>query len=76
MSAYQNHAGYTRYPGEIEQAIGKLLIANRDTINITGLGFADRMQVVALFHEYSMGCAQRGLVEARDALDIPETGVV
>ena len=76
MSAYQNHAGYTRYPGEIEQAIGALLIANRDVINITGLGFADRMQMEALLHEYSMGCAQRGLVEARDALDIQETGVV
>ena len=76
MSAYQNHEGSTRYPGEVEQAIGKLLIANRDTINITGLGFADRMQMEALFHEYSMGYAQRGLVEARDALDIPETGVV
>ena len=76
MSAYQNHKGRTRYPGEVEQAIGKLLIANRDTINITGLGFADRMQLEALLHEYSMGCAQRGLVEARDALDIQETGVV
>ena len=76
MSTHQNHKGYTRYPGEVEQAIGKLLIDNRDTINITGLGFADRMQMAALFHEYSMGCAQRGLVEARDALDIQETGVV
>ena len=76
MSTYPNHKGSTRYPGEIEQAIGELLIANRDTINITGLGFADRMQLEALFHEYSMGCAQRGLVEARDALDIQETGVV
>ena len=76
MSAYQNHEGYTRYPGEVEQAIGKLLIDNRDTVNITGLGFADRMQMEALFHEYSMGYAQRGLVEARDALDIQETGVV
>ena len=76
MSTYPNHEGSTRYPGEIEQAIGKLLIANRDTINITGLGFADRMQMAALLHEYSMGCAQRGLVEARDALDIPETGAV
>ena len=76
MSAYQNHGGDTRYPGEVEQAIGKLLIDNRDTINITGLGFADRMLMVALLHEYSMGHAQRGLVEARDALDIQETGVV
>ena len=76
MSTYPNHEGSTRYPGEIEQAIGALLIANRDTINITGLGFADRMQMAALLHEYSMGYAQRGLVEARDALDIPETGVV
>ena len=76
MSTYQNHAGYTRYPGEVEQAIGKLLIDNRDTVNITGLGFADRMQMEALLHEYSMGYAQRGLVEARDALDIQETGVV
>ena len=76
MSTYPNHEGYTRYPGEIEQAIGALLIANRDTINITGLGFADRMQLVALLHEYSMGCAQRGLVEARHALDIKATGVV
>ena len=76
MSTYPNHEGRTRYPGEIEQAIGALLIANRDTINITGLGFADRMQLVALLHEYSMGYAQRGLVEARDALDIQETGVV
>ena len=76
MSAHQNHEGSTRYPGEVEQAIGELLIANRDTINITGLGFADRMQMEALFHEYSMGYAQRGLVEARDALDIQETGVV
>ena len=76
MSAYQNHKRRTRYLGEIEQAIGALLIANRDAINITGLGFADRMQMEALFHEYSMGCAQRGLVEARDALDFQETGVV
>ena len=76
MSTYPNHEGTTRYPGEVEQAIGKLLIANRDTINITGLGFADRMQMEALFHEYSMGYAQRGLVETRDALDIQETGVV
>ena len=76
MSAYLNHEGRTRYPGEVEQAIGALLIDNRDTINITGLGFADRMQLEALFHEYSMGHAQRGLVEARDALDIQETGVV
>ena len=76
MSTHQNHEGSTRYPGEVEQAIGKLLIANRDTINITGLGFADRMQMEALLHEYSMGHAQRGLVEARDALDIQETGVV
>ena len=76
MSDYQNHEGYTRYPGEVEQAIGKLLIANRDTINITGLGFADRMQLEALLHEHSMGYAQRGIVETRDALDIPETGVV
>ena len=76
MSTYPNHEGRTRYPGEVEQAIGELLIANRDVINITGLGFADRMQLEALFHEYSMGYAQRGLVEARDALDIQETGVV
>ena len=76
MSAYQNHEGCTRYSGEIEQAIGALLIANRDTVDITGLVFADRMQLAALFHEYSMGCAQRGLVEARDALDIQETEVV
>ena len=76
MSAYQNHEGCTRYPGVIAQALGALLIANRDAINITGLGFADRMQMEALFHEYSMGYAQRGLVEARDALDIQETGVV
>ena len=76
MSTYPDHKGTTRYPGEVEQAIGALLIANRDTINITGLGFADRMQMEALFHEYSMGYAQRGLVEARDALDIQETGVI
>ena len=75
MSEYQNHRGCTRYPGEIEQAVGKLLLANRDTINITGLGFADRMQLEALLHEHSMGHAQRGLVEARDALDIQATGV-
>ena len=76
MSDYLNHEGCTRYPVEVELAIGKLLIANRDAINITGLGFADRMQMEALFHEYSMGYAQRGLVEARDALDIQETGAV
>ena len=76
MSAHLSHEGSTRYPGEVEQAVGRLLIGNRDTINITGLGFADRMQMEALLHEYSMGYAQRGLVEARDALDIQETGVV
>ena len=76
MSTYPNHEGSTRYPGVIAQALGALLIANRDTINITGLGFADRMQMEALLHEYSMGYAQRGLVEARDALDIQETGAV
>ena len=69
MSDYPNHKGRTRYPGEVEQAIGKLLIANRDDIVITGLSYADRMQLEALLHEHSMGYAQRGIVETRDALE-------
>ena len=69
MSDYPNHEGQTRYPGEVEQAIGKLIIANRDDIVITGLSYADRMQLEALLHEHSMGYAQRGIVETRDALE-------
>ena len=69
MPDYPNHEGRTRYPGEVEQAIGKLLIANRDDIVITGLSYADRMQLEALLHEHSMGYAQRGIVETRDALE-------